>query len=107
MPKFLTIGYGDRDGYDRTPEAIRAAAHDQDAQLVAEGALIGVAGPPVQVRNPEASGVETSQGQFMVADLPVAGFAVIEAASLEDAIEKVSGVPCAVAHGVVEIWPMG
>lgn len=107
MPKFLTIGYGDRDGYDRTPEAIRTAAHAQDAQLVAEGALMGVAGPPVQVRNPEASGVETSAGRFMSADLPVAGFAVIEAASIEEAIEKVSGVPCAVAHGVVEVWPMG
>ena len=107
MPKFLTIGYGDRDGYDRTPAAIRTAAHEQDAQLVAEGALVGVAGSPVQVRNPEASGVRTRQGQFMVADLPVAGFAIIEAASLEDAIERVSGVPCAVAHGVVEIWPIG
>lgn len=42
----------------------------------------------------------------MTTDLPVAGFAVIEAASIEDAIEMVSGVPCAVAHGVVEVWPM-
>ncbi len=107
MPKFLTIGYGDRDGYDQTPEAIRTAAHERDAQLVAEGAVVGIAGPPVQVRNPEASGVETREGQFMVTDLPVAGFAIIEAASLEDAIKKVSGVPCAVAHGVVEVWPIG
>ena len=106
MPKFLTIGYGDRDGYNRTPEAIRAAAHEQDAKLVAGGALMGIAGSPVQVRNPGAAGVETSAGQFMTTDLPVAGFAVIEAASIEDAIEMVSGVPCAVAHGVVEVWPM-
>lgn len=106
MPKFLTIGYGDRDGYNRTPEAIRAAAHEQDAKLVAEGALMGIAGSPLQVRNPEAAGVKTSVGQFMTADLPVAGFAVIEAASIEEAIEKVSGVPCAVAHGVVEVWPI-
>lgn len=107
MPKFLTIGYGDRDGYDRTPEVIRAAAHEQDARLVAEGALMGVAGAPVQVRNSEAAGVEVVAGQFMTTDLPVAGFAIIEAASIEEAIEKVSGVPCAVAHGVVEVWPMG
>ena len=106
MPKFLTIGYGDRDGYNRTPEAIRAAAHEQDAKLVAGGALMGIAGSPVQVRNPGATGVETSAGQFMTTDLPVAGFAVIEAASLEEAIEMISGVPCAVAHGVVEVWPM-
>ncbi|WP_338720428.1 transcription initiation protein [Devosia sp. XK-2] len=106
MPKFLTIGYGDRVGYDRTPKAIRDAAHEHDAKLVAGGAVMGVAGAPVQVRNPEASGVETSLGRFTSSDLPVAGFAVIEAASIEEAIKKVSDVPCAVAYGVVEVWPM-
>lgn len=42
----------------------------------------------------------------MRADLPVAGFAVIEAASLEEAADLVSGTPCAVAQGVVEVWPL-
>jgi hypothetical protein len=107
MPKFLTIGYGDRDGYDRTPRKIRDAAHEQDARLVADGAVMGVAGQPVQVRNPEASGIEIKAEQFMSAELPVAGIALIEAADLEEAIQMVSGVPCAVAHGVVEIWPLG
>jgi hypothetical protein len=106
MPKFLTIGSGDREGYERTPGAIRAAAHDVDARLVSDGAVMGVAGPPVQVRNPQACGVETRNGAFMSAGLPVAGFALIEAVDLEDAISKVSGVPCAVAHGVVEVWPI-
>lgn len=107
MPKYLTIGYGNRAGYERTSEAVRTAAHEQDARLVAEGAVMGVAGSPVQVRNPEASGAEITNGPFMSADLPVAGFALIEAESLEDAIRKVSDVPCAVAHGVVEVWPIG
>lgn len=106
MPKFVTIGYGDRAGYDRTPEAIRSAAHAQDARLVSEGALIGRAGEPVQVRNPGAAGLETRDGAFMRADLPIAGFAIIEAADLAEAIAKVSGVPCAVANGVVEVWPL-
>ena len=70
------------------------------------GALIGIAGAPAQVRNHEAAGMETRDGPFMSCDLPIAGFAVIEAASLEEAIEKVSQVPCAVAHGGVEVWPL-
>lgn len=106
MPKFITIGYGDRAGYDRTPPSIRDAAHAQDAKLVADGALIGIAGTPVQVRNPDAAGAETRDGPFMSSDLPVAGFAVIEAADLAEAIDKISRVPCAVAHGVVEVWPL-
>lgn len=106
MPKFVTIGYGDRAGYDRTVQSVKDAAHKQDAKLRSEGALIGIAGRPVQVRNSDGSGFETHDGPFMSSDLPIAGFAVIEAADLAEAIEKVSTVPCAVARGVVEVWPL-
>lgn len=106
MPKFVTIGYGSQDGYDRTAVAVRDAAHAHDAKLQKDGALIGIAGAPVQVRNPDAARVETTNGAFMASALPVAGFAIIEAASLAEAIEMVSRTPCAVAHGVVEVWPL-
>ena len=106
MPKFVTIGYGDQAGYDRTPKAVRDAAHAHDAKLLATGVLMGIAGVPVHVRNPNATHVVTSDGPFMSASLPVAGFAVIEAATLQEAVEMVSRTPCAVAHGVVEVWPL-
>lgn len=106
MAKFITIGYGSREGYDRTATDIRNAAHAHDAELRQGGVLMGIAGAPVQVRNPDAAGVETTNGPFMESSLPVAGFAVIEAADLAEAIDMVSRTPCAVAHGVVEVWPL-
>lgn len=106
MPKFVTIGYGDQEGYDRTPTAIRNAAHAHDAKLQRNGVLMGIAGTPVQVRNPETARVETTNGPFMKSPLPVAGFAIIEAADMAEAIAMVSQTPCAVAHGVVEVWPL-
>lgn len=106
MPKFVTIGYGDRAGYDGTPAAVRNAAHAHDAELRAQGALMGIAGAPVQVRNPNAAKLETANGPFMASALPVAGFAVIEAADLAEAISMVSQTPCAVGQGVVEVWPL-
>jgi hypothetical protein len=106
MPKFVTIGYGDQAGYDKTAGTVRDAAHAQDQKLRSEGALIGIAGAPVQVRNHDAKCVDVVDGAFMTTTLPIAGFAVIEAADLEEAIQKVSQVPCAVAHGVVEVWPL-
>lgn len=106
MAKFVTIGYGDREGYDRTGPAIRDAAHAHEARLRAEGADMGIAGLPVQVRNHDAAGVQVHGGAFMSAALPVAGFAVIEAATMAQAVEMVSRTPCAVAHGVVEVWPL-
>lgn len=106
MPKFLTIGYGDEAGYAQTPEALRAAAHDADAALLAQGAVIGRANGPVQVTNTERTGVKVSEGAYMTSTLPVAGFAVIEAPDLEAAIEMISKSPCAVCHGVIEVWPL-
>ena len=106
MAMFITIGYGDREGYDRTDQAVRDAAHAHDARLHGGGAVMGVAGAPVQVRNHDAAGVDTENGPFLRASLPVAGFALIEADSVEEAIELVSRTPCAVAHGVVEVWPL-
>ena len=106
MAKFITVGYGDARGYERTALPLREAAHAHDARLKAGGAVIGVAGPPTQVRNHEDAGVETTAGPFMQSSLPVAGFALIEANDLQDAIALVYRTPCSVAYGVVEVWPL-
>ena len=106
MPKFLTIGYGDEAGYNRTPPAVRDAAHEHDARLRDAGAIISTAGSPIQVQNPGAQGVRVNAGAFMRSDLPIAGFALIEASDTEAAIAAVAQTPCAVAYGVVEIWPI-
>lgn len=79
MAKFVTIGYGDRAGYDRTNPAARDAAHEQDKKLQADGAVMGVAGRPVQVRNHDDAGVDARDGPYMKSELPIAGFAVIHA----------------------------
>ena len=65
---------------------------------------MGVAGKPVQVRNPDATGVETVDGAYMSSALPIASFAIIGAVDLAEAIKKISTVSCAVAYGLVEVW---
>jgi hypothetical protein len=106
VPKFVTIGYGDETGYARTDPDIRNAAHAHDRELVKRGALVGIARRPTQVRNPDATGVRTKNAAFMSSPLPIAGFAIIEAADLAEAINLVAQSPCAIAHGVVEVWPL-
>jgi hypothetical protein len=106
MPKFVTVGYGDEAGYNQTAPEVRDAAHAHDAELVQDGALVGRAGSPVQVRNTDAKGVQTQNAAFMSSPLPIAGFAVVEAVDIAEAIRLVSQSPCAVAHGVVEVWPL-
>ena len=106
MPTFITIGYGDRAGYDRTDQALRDQAHAHDAHLRATGVEMGIAHEPVQVRNHDDAGVTVQNGTYMSSALPVAGFAIIEAATRQEAIDLVSKTPCAVAQGVVEVWEL-
>ena len=106
MPKFVTIGYGDQDGYDRTEDVPKARAHQHDVRLAQMGAVMGIAGSPVQVRNPGDRGVETVTGPFMRSELPIAGFALIDAADLDEAVQLAAKTPCAIAFGVVEVWPL-
>lgn len=69
MAKFLTIGYGDQRGYNATADAVKAAAHAHDSKLAARGALMGIAGAPVQVRNHDDAGIQTQAGAFLRSDL--------------------------------------
>ncbi len=106
MPQFITIGYGSEVGYAQTDKSVRDAAHAEDAKRVQLGDIMGIAGKPVQVRNHDAAGVQVMAGAFLKADLPIAGFALIEAADLDAAIEIAWRSPCAFAQGVVEVWPL-
>lgn len=106
MPKFIAISYGDQAGYDRTPPDVRDAARAEDAKLQKNGAVMGMAGEPVQVRNPDALKVSVTKGPFLQSPMPVAGFHMIEAADLNAAIDMISKGPGAVMHGVVEVWPL-
>lgn len=106
MPRFITIGYGDQAGYDRTATVVRDAAHAADAARVRQGDVMGIAGRPVQVRNHDAAAVVVTQGPYRTAHLPIAGFALIEAPDLQAAIDIAAASPCAVAQGLVEVWPL-
>jgi hypothetical protein len=57
----------------------------------------------VRVRNAD---VQTTAGPYLQSALPIAGFAVIEASDLQEAISLVATTPGAVAQGVVEVWPL-
>ena len=44
--------------------------------------------------------------RFLRASLTSHGFALIEADTIEDAVALVADSPCAIAHGLVEVWPL-
>lgn len=45
-------------------------------------------------------------GAFAQSDVPLAGFSVIEAESIDQAVRLVADTPCARAKGAIEIRPI-
>ena len=103
--KFLCLAYGDEAGWKALGEPERAAALAADDAIRARGALVSAVRPEVRtVRNWDGTPVVTQQPYAQHA-LPLAGFSVIEAESLDEVVALVARTPCARAQGYIEIRP--
>ncbi len=104
--KYLVLAYG----HERDWQALSKREQDellaQDQVLRDRGDLVAaLEGPATTVRAWDGSPL-ASEGPFGVAPLPLAGFGIIEAADLEEAVRLVAGTPCAQARGAVELRPV-
>ena len=108
--KFLCLAYGDEDGWNSLSEGEKREVLAQDAVIRDRGNLMSAVQPNVtSVRNWDRN-VEVTSEPFAQHDLPLAGFSVIEAESLDEVIRLVSNTPCARGKGVIEIrafWDLG
>lgn len=103
--KFLCLAYGDEAGWNSLSEEEKREALAQDAMIRDRGNLMSaVQGTVTSVRN-WGGNLEVGNEPFARNELPLAGFSVIEARSVDEVIELVSNTPCARARGVIEIRP--
>jgi len=101
--KFLCIAYGDEDGWNLLSENEKKEVLSYDKVIRDRGNLMSAVRPKVtSVRNWDKK-LEITEKPYAQHDLPLAGFSVIEAESLDEVIELVSNTPCARAKGVIEI----
>lgn len=104
--KFLCLAFGDEDGWNSLSESERQKALAQDAVIRGRGNFMSAVRLQVtSVRNWNGNLV-VSQQPSAEQKLPLAGFSVIEAASVDEVVELVSNTPCARARGVIEIRPL-
>lgn len=103
--KYLCLAYGDEKDWKALSQSEQEALLAQDEVLRKRGDMVAPVGECTTVRtiNDEVS---TSRSPFARAQAPLAGFTLIEARDLDEAIALVSGTPCAQAKGAVEIWPV-
>jgi len=103
--KFLCLAYGDEDGWNALSEDEKREVLAQDAVIRDRGNLMSaVQRRVISVRNWDGN-LEVNEEPSAQKELPLAGFAVIEAENEEEVIGLVSNTPCARARGVIEIRP--
>lgn len=103
--RFLCLAYGDEKDWVALTKEQQDELLEADRVLLRRGALMGAVGPTTTVRAWERVPVTTDE-PVAVTTPPLAGFSVIEARDIDEAIELVSRTPCAVARGAIEIRPI-
>ena len=104
--RFLCLAYGDEEGWNALNEAEREEALAQDAVIRERGNLMSAVETKVtSVRNWDRN-LEVKEGPYAQHKLPLAGFSVIEADSVDEVIELVANTPCPRARGIIEIRPL-
>jgi hypothetical protein len=102
--KFLVLAYGDEKDWNALSKAEQDGLLTQDEVLRRRGDQVWAVRPATTVRTRNGR-VTTTPGPFAQAGAPLAGFGLVEADTLEEAIALVAKTPCAVAGGAVEVWP--
>ena len=104
--KFLVLAYGAEAGW-------RALSADEQKALLAQDDVLRQRGDLVAAVAPTATTVrawdgvpDVTTGAFAESRVPLAGFGIIEADDLEEAVRLVKDTPCARAGGAVELRPI-
>ena len=104
--KYLCLAYGSEADWNTLTEAEQEALLAQDDVLRKRGDVVAALEPSVTTVRAWDGTPTTTDGPFAAPRLPLAGFAIIEAASLSEAIQLVAHTPCARAKGAVEVRPI-
>jgi hypothetical protein len=104
--KFLCLAYGDEKDWKQLTRQQQDELLAQDQVLLRRGATIHQVGEgAVTVRAWDGT-PKAEKGPIVAHPQHFAGFSIIEARDLDEAIAMVGTTPCAVARGAIEIWPI-
>ena len=104
--KYLCLAYGDGKDWEVLSEAEKTELLANDQKLIDRGDFVTALEPTGAVVK-AWDGVPTRGPiPFAPTSLPLVGFSIIEAESIEQVIDLVADTPCARAKGAIEIRPL-
>lgn len=104
--KYLCLAYGAEQDWQALTKTQQDELLAQDKVLRGRGALMAAAQPTVHTVRAWDGTPEVTDGAYARSDVPLAGFSVIEADSLDEVVRLVADTPCARARGAIEIRPL-
>jgi hypothetical protein len=104
--KFLCLAYGDGKDWNVLTKAEQDKLLKKDEFIRQRGALTAAVETNVTTVTAWDGKPTVTAGSFNNLQVPLAGFSVVEASSIEEVIQLVAGTPCARANGAIEIRPI-
>ena len=101
--KFLCLAYGAEKDWLELTEEKQQEYLAQDEVLRKRGAYISEVSSEVTTVTAWGGSPVTSTESFAQPGLPLAGFSIIEAADIKEAVKLVGNTPCAREKGAIEI----
>jgi len=103
--KLLCLAYGGEEDWNTLSEDEKKELLAQDKVIRDRGNLMSAVKSEVTSVGNWDQNLEAAKEPYSQHRLPLAGFSVIEAESLNEVLELVANTPCPRAMGVVEIFP--
>lgn len=103
--KFLCLAYGGEDDWKAMTKQEQSEVLEQDEVLKSRGNFLAAVQTTVTTVTNWSGNLETKNESFAKPKLPLAGFSIIEARDINEAIQLVANTPCARAKGAIEIRP--
>jgi hypothetical protein len=104
--KYLCLAFGTEEDWKKLGRREQDELLAQDERLRSRGDIVAALRPGATAIRAWYGDTVVSHAPFSNSSLPLAGFSIIEAADLDEAIRLVADTPCARAKGFVEIRPI-
>jgi hypothetical protein len=104
--KYLCLAYGSGEDWEVLTKQEQEELLAQDEILRRRGDFLAAVETAVTTVTAWGGTPTTSSGAFAKSSAPLAGFSIIEAADINEAIQLVMNTPCARAKGAIEIRPL-
>jgi len=101
--KFLVLAYGTEEHWNALPESEQNVLLAQDEVLRKRGDVVAAVQVAVTTVRAWDGTPTTTDSAFAASSAPLAGFGIIDATNLDEAIGLVAQTPCARAKGAVEV----